>query len=97
MDDRKLNTEEQPVKKTQHRKRFVWLDPLKISKSLLYKKDGRHFIGLILHVDFDDATKKFKVEQAMPAQMRKKGVKAPIVGEWHTLNKKWSKKPKPPP
>jgi hypothetical protein len=96
MNEPKLNSAEPPVKKAQHRERFVWLDPLKISKSLLYAKDGRHFIGLILHTDFDPATKRFKVSQAMPDKLRKKGVKQPVVGEWHTLNDKWLKKKRPP-
>jgi hypothetical protein len=88
-----LSGSEPEGKGKEHRERFLWLDPLAISKRLLYQKDGRHFIGLILHTDFDPATKRFKVSQAMPAKLRKQGVKQPIVGTWHPLKRKWEKPP----
>jgi hypothetical protein len=52
------------VPKPKPRAKFVLIDPLAIDKRLLYRIDGRYFIGLILCAERDAKTGKLRVEQA---------------------------------
>jgi hypothetical protein len=77
--------------KPKPRAKFVMLDPLAIDKRLLYRIDGKYYIGLILCTE-RDAKGKLRVEQAMPSELLREGKhRAPVVGDWHVLREVWTK------